>query len=94
VSILRANFDRLTSKAVPVAPEPQDADSMATFRFGTRVTGVYHVNGKVEKVYDVTSTKATFFDEKLFLVGEAQFNLRPNVGMSTTHAAYDCNELE
>jgi 2-polyprenyl-6-methoxyphenol hydroxylase-like FAD-dependent oxidoreductase len=48
----------------------------------------------ITKVYDVTSTKATFFDGKLFLVGDAQLTLRPNVGMSTTHAAYDCNELE
>jgi hypothetical protein len=48
----------------------------------------------ITKMYDVTSTKATFFDDKLFLVGDAQITLRPNVGMSTTHAAYDCNELE
>lgn len=48
----------------------------------------------VTKVYDATSTKATFFDGKLFLVGDAQTTLRPNIGMSTTHAAYDCNELE
>lgn len=46
------------------------------------------------KVYDVMSTKASFFSGKLFLVGDAQTTLRPNVGMSTTHAAYDCNELE
>jgi hypothetical protein len=48
----------------------------------------------ITKVYEVTSTKATFFDDKLFLVGGEQITLRPNVGMSTTHAAYDCNELE
>jgi 2-polyprenyl-6-methoxyphenol hydroxylase-like FAD-dependent oxidoreductase len=46
------------------------------------------------KVFDVTSNQATFFDGKLFLVGDAQNTLRPNVGMSTAHAAYDCNELE
>jgi len=48
----------------------------------------------VTKVYDVVSTRATFFDGKLFLVGDAQMTLRPNTGMSTTHAAHDCNELE
>jgi 2-polyprenyl-6-methoxyphenol hydroxylase-like FAD-dependent oxidoreductase len=48
----------------------------------------------VTKVYDVTSPQATFFDGKLFLVGDAQTTLRPNIGMSTTHAAFDCNELE
>jgi len=46
------------------------------------------------KVYDVTSTKTSFFRGKLFLVGDAQISLRPNVGMSTSHAAHDCNELE
>jgi 2-polyprenyl-6-methoxyphenol hydroxylase-like FAD-dependent oxidoreductase len=48
----------------------------------------------VTKVYDVTSTKASFFGGKVFLVGDAQTTLRPNVGMGTTHAANDCNELE
>lgn len=48
----------------------------------------------VTKVYDVTSTKASFHEGKVFLVGDAPFTLRPNVGMSTTHAAYDCEMLE
>jgi hypothetical protein len=48
----------------------------------------------VTKVYDVTSTKASFHEGKVFLVGDALFTLRPNVGMSTTHAAYDCEMLE
>ncbi|KAF3035817.1 hypothetical protein E8E12_005542 [Didymella heteroderae] len=48
----------------------------------------------VTKVYDVASTKASFFGGKVFLVGDAQTTLRPNVGMGTTHAANDCNELE
>jgi hypothetical protein len=29
----------------------------------------------ITKVYDVTSTKATFFDDKLFLMGDAQITL-------------------
>jgi hypothetical protein len=48
----------------------------------------------VTKVYDATSTKTSFFGGKVFLVGDAQITLRPNIGMSTTHAAFDCNELE
>lgn len=48
----------------------------------------------VTKVYDVTSTKASFFNGKVFLIGDAQTTLRPNVGMGTMHAANDCNELE
>lgn len=48
----------------------------------------------VTKVYDVTSMRASFFGGKVFLVGDAQMTLRPNVGMGTTHAAIDCNELE
>jgi 2-polyprenyl-6-methoxyphenol hydroxylase-like FAD-dependent oxidoreductase len=48
----------------------------------------------VTKVYDTTSTKACFFNGKVFLVGDAQITLRPNAGMGATHAANDCNELE
>jgi 2-polyprenyl-6-methoxyphenol hydroxylase-like FAD-dependent oxidoreductase len=46
------------------------------------------------KIYDMTCSQALFFGGKIFLVGDAQITLRPNIGMSTTHAAYDCNELE
>jgi hypothetical protein len=48
----------------------------------------------VTKIYDVASTKALFFGNKLFLVGDALIPLRPNVGMSTQAAAHDCNMLE
>lgn len=48
----------------------------------------------VTKVYDVAAPQASFFRGKVFLVGDAQTTLRPNVGMGTTHAANDCNELE
>jgi 2-polyprenyl-6-methoxyphenol hydroxylase-like FAD-dependent oxidoreductase len=48
----------------------------------------------ITKVFDATCTKASFLEGKLFLVGDAQITLRPNIGMSTTHAANDCNELE
>jgi 2-polyprenyl-6-methoxyphenol hydroxylase-like FAD-dependent oxidoreductase len=48
----------------------------------------------VTKVYDATCPKTSFFGGKVFLVGDAQITLRPNIGMSTTHAANDCNELE
>jgi 2-polyprenyl-6-methoxyphenol hydroxylase-like FAD-dependent oxidoreductase len=52
VSVLRANFDGHTSKAVPVAPEPQEDDGKATFRFGTRVTGVDYIDGKVNVQFE------------------------------------------
>lgn len=48
----------------------------------------------VTKIYDLASSKAVFFGGKLFLVGDAQYTIRPNAGQSTTHAAYDCNMLE
>ncbi|KAH7408073.1 hypothetical protein DE146DRAFT_645177 [Phaeosphaeria sp. MPI-PUGE-AT-0046c] len=48
----------------------------------------------ITKVFDSKCAKASFFNGKLFLVGDAQITLRPNIGMSTTHAANDCNELE
>jgi 2-polyprenyl-6-methoxyphenol hydroxylase-like FAD-dependent oxidoreductase len=46
------------------------------------------------KVFDATCSQALFFSGKVFLIGDAQITLRPNIGMSTTHAANDCNELE
>jgi 2-polyprenyl-6-methoxyphenol hydroxylase-like FAD-dependent oxidoreductase len=46
------------------------------------------------KVYDATCPKASFMNGRVFLVGDAQITLRPNIAMSSTHAAVDCNELE
>jgi 2-polyprenyl-6-methoxyphenol hydroxylase-like FAD-dependent oxidoreductase len=46
------------------------------------------------KIYEVAATKASFMKGKVFLVGDAQVTLRPNIAMSSTHAAVDCNELE
>jgi 2-polyprenyl-6-methoxyphenol hydroxylase-like FAD-dependent oxidoreductase len=48
----------------------------------------------VTKIYDVMTNKATFFDGKVFMIGDAQVTIRPNVGMGTTHAANDILELE
>lgn len=48
----------------------------------------------VTKIYDAASAKACFFNGTVFLVGDAQITLRPNIGMGATHAANDCNELE
>lgn len=48
----------------------------------------------VTKAFDVASPKALFMGGKVFLVGDAQVTLRPNVGLGSTHAAHDCNWLE
>lgn len=48
----------------------------------------------VTKIYDVASTNAVFFGGKLFVVGDALMTLRPNVGLSTSQAAYHCGLLE
>jgi 2-polyprenyl-6-methoxyphenol hydroxylase-like FAD-dependent oxidoreductase len=48
----------------------------------------------VTKVFDVSSPKALFMGGKVFLVGDAQVTIRPNVGLGSTHAAHDCNTLE
>jgi hypothetical protein len=40
VDVLRANFDGLTSAAVPIAPESRDGDGRAIFQSGARVTGI------------------------------------------------------
>lgn len=46
------------------------------------------------KIWDVTSSRVLFFYGKLFVVGDAAMSIRPNAGMSTQLAAYDCNVLE
>ena len=46
-------------QAVPMAPEPKDGDGSATFRFGTRVTGVEDVDGKVHVKFEDVNTGAT-----------------------------------
>ncbi|KAF2643544.1 FAD/NAD(P)-binding domain-containing protein [Massarina eburnea CBS 473.64] len=48
----------------------------------------------ITKVFDVVSPKALFFSGKVFLVGDAQATIRPNIGLGSTHAAHDCNNLE
>jgi 2-polyprenyl-6-methoxyphenol hydroxylase-like FAD-dependent oxidoreductase len=46
------------------------------------------------KIYDVTSSRILFFNNKLFVVGDAAMTIRPNVGMGAQLAAHDCNMLE
>lgn len=49
ISVLRANFDGLTSAAVPVAPNyQQTSDGKAIFRGGARAIGLKNADGKVE----------------------------------------------
>lgn len=59
VSVLRANFDGLTSKAVPVAPKPGMNDGDTTFRSGTRVTSVEYVHGKAAVTFEEVDTGNT-----------------------------------
>lgn len=44
----------------------------------------------ISSVHDCASTKASFFDGRLLLVGEALTLLRPHTGMSFNHAAVNC----
>lgn len=48
----------------------------------------------LQAVSDTSSPSATFFDNKVLLVGDALFLFRPNIAFSTNQAAYDCTELE
>ena len=48
----------------------------------------------ISTVNDCASTKASFFDGKLLLVGEALTLLRPHTGMSFDHAAVNCLLLQ
>jgi len=44
--ILRANFDGLTSDAVPAAPQPREGDGTAEYRCGKRVTRIDYDESK------------------------------------------------
>lgn len=59
MSIMRANFGGFTSEAVPVAPKHVDGDGKATFRFGTRVSSVENVDGKVSVHFKDDSSGTT-----------------------------------
>lgn len=48
----------------------------------------------ISTVNDCAATKASFFDGKLLLVGEALTLLRPHTGMSFSHAAVNCLLLQ
>ncbi|KAK4185261.1 hypothetical protein QBC35DRAFT_21179 [Podospora australis] len=45
--ILRANFDGLTSEAVPQPPKPRESDGKAEYRAGKRATGLWYHDGVV-----------------------------------------------
>ena len=45
-------------------------------------------------VNDCAATKASFFERKLLLIGEALTLLRPHTGMSFNHAAVNCLMLQ
>ncbi|KAL9116206.1 MAG: hypothetical protein Q9227_000577 [Pyrenula ochraceoflavens] len=48
----------------------------------------------VTKIFDVASPNAVFCNGKVFIVGDALFTIRPNVGLSTNQAAYHCRLME
>jgi hypothetical protein len=48
----------------------------------------------VTKVHNASSTEAVFFDDKVFVVGDALFALRPHIGEATNQAAYHCVLME
>jgi hypothetical protein len=48
----------------------------------------------VTKIYDTASTKAVFFGNKLFIVGDALVAFRPHIALSTNQAAHHCQLLE
>jgi hypothetical protein len=48
----------------------------------------------VQVITDVMSTKVSFFDDKLVLIGDALAGFRPHTVASTSQAAYDSLLLE
>lgn len=48
----------------------------------------------VTAISDTIAPRASFFDGKIFLVGDALALLRPNIAQSTNQAAFDCLSME
>jgi 2-polyprenyl-6-methoxyphenol hydroxylase-like FAD-dependent oxidoreductase len=59
INVLRANFDGLTSNAVPIVPEPQETDGKGTFRLGACATGIDMDDGKVNVHIDNAKSGTT-----------------------------------
>ncbi|KAF2106038.1 hypothetical protein BDV96DRAFT_607696 [Lophiotrema nucula] len=70
--------------------------SLASATMPTDLAQILHSTSApfVCTIYDLLSPRSVFFGGKVLLVGDALTTIRPNAGMSTTHAAYNCNELE
>jgi 2-polyprenyl-6-methoxyphenol hydroxylase-like FAD-dependent oxidoreductase len=48
VSLLRANFDGITSKAVPTAPESDQGNSVVAYRHGAKVVDIEEVGSSLQ----------------------------------------------
>jgi 2-polyprenyl-6-methoxyphenol hydroxylase-like FAD-dependent oxidoreductase len=71
ISVLRANFDGMTSKAVPAAPMPEDSDGKAVYMSKTRVMGIEEVGDEVQIEYeDLDSKKTDKISASLIIVAD------------------------
>lgn len=92
--VLRANFDGVTSKAVPVAPVPRPSDGVVEYRSGARVTAVRDIGDRVEVSYeDVDSHATTTISASLVIVADGSTSsmckqLAPEVNRK--YAGYIC----
>lgn len=94
VSVLRANFDGLTSTAVPVAPESQSTDGKADFRFGIRVTNIEEVDDKVKVHFlDVNSGVTQTLSADITIVADGSNSTMRNMllpGVRREYTGYMC----
>jgi 2-polyprenyl-6-methoxyphenol hydroxylase-like FAD-dependent oxidoreductase len=71
VNVLRANFDGLTSDAVPNPPESRAVDGRASFRSGARVTSFEGAGDKVKVHFeDVKSSSAQTMETGMLIVAD------------------------
>ncbi|KAL5376409.1 hypothetical protein DPSP01_010519 [Paraphaeosphaeria sporulosa] len=85
---LRANFDGVTSIAVPVAPELRTSDGTVKYRSGSRVTAGKDVGDRVEIRYeDIDSQVKTTISANLFIVADgSNFSMRNLLGPEVEHS--------
>ena len=48
----------------------------------------------IQKITDSCSPRASFFDGKVLLVGDALAHFRPHIAFSTNQAAFDCLQMQ
>lgn len=75
VSILRANFDGLTTKAVPIAPKSEQGDGSVVFRTGATVTSINERGTTVQVEFEDTSNTKRTLEGDIVVVADGSTSL-------------------